>query len=483
MGSKVSLIQARSIGIRSSVVDSLLASEGRFIRTADVPAWIAERRTRQQCRVTQVPLSALPNWHFHPGTGDLVHSSGRFFRVQGLRGHTDYPEPAVFNQPVISQPEIGILGLLAKSFDGILYFLLQAKMEAGNVTLVQLAPTVQATRSNYTQVHGGTRPRYLEYFTERSRGRALTDQLQSEHGLFFLRKRNRNMIVVTEQDVPLHDDYRWLTLGQIRQLLEHDNLVNMDARTVISAIPLVAKIQDAAGWGLRNDSSPDTFDEAVRASSVLTSGVHTIEEIMGWLTEIRATVEVVADPVALSSLVGWTYDGVDIRRDDAQYFSVVGVTAEANSREVPTWAQPLVKPASRGVNAFLTKRIRGALHLLVQARMEPGLWNQVELAPTIQYLPGSVTPEDQEGPRYSDLIDELNGEAIRHSSIKSDEGGRFLYYQNRNLILEAPPDDDVDVPFTYRWMTLGQLNTLMRYGSYLNVEARSLLACLALRVR
>jgi NDP-hexose 2,3-dehydratase len=31
---------------------------------------------------------------------------------------------------------------------------------------VQLTPTVQATYSNYTQVHQGTRPRYVEYFLE-----------------------------------------------------------------------------------------------------------------------------------------------------------------------------------------------------------------------------------------------------------------------------------------------------------------------------
>jgi oxidase EvaA len=113
--------------------------------------------------------------------------------------------------------------------------------------------------------------------------------------------------------------------------------------------------------------------------------------------------------------------------------------------------------------------------------MEPGLWNQVELAPTIQYLPSAVEGENEHGPRYMDLIDELKDEGVRHSSIQSEEGGRFYHYQNRYLTLEASPDDEIDVPFNYLWMTLGQLNTLMLYGNHLNIEARSLLCCLNLR--
>ena len=38
---------------------------------------------------------------------------------------------------------------------------------------------------------------------------------------------------------------------------------------------------------------------------------------------------------------------------------------------------------------------RGLLHFLVQARMEPGVRNLIELAPTVQWLQGVPTDEDQ----------------------------------------------------------------------------------------
>src|SRR3990167_8887293 len=122
--------------------------------------------------------------------------------------------------------------------NGILYFLMQAKIEPGNINVVQLSPTLQATKSNYTQVHKGNTTLCLEYFFgERDDVEILLDQLQSEQCARFLKKRNRNIIIEVTSDIEVKEDFCWLTLGQIKQLLTFDNVVNMDTRTVISGIP------------------------------------------------------------------------------------------------------------------------------------------------------------------------------------------------------------------------------------------------------
>ena len=65
-----------------------------------------------------------------------------------------------WDQPIIVQKEIGILGILKKNNK----YLLQAKFEPGNINKIQISPTVQATKSNYTQVHGGKKVPFLNYF-------------------------------------------------------------------------------------------------------------------------------------------------------------------------------------------------------------------------------------------------------------------------------------------------------------------------------
>ena len=48
--------------------------------------------------------------------------------------------------------------------DGRLYFLMQAKVEPGNVNKYQISPTIQATKSNFTRAHGGKTPLFFDYF-------------------------------------------------------------------------------------------------------------------------------------------------------------------------------------------------------------------------------------------------------------------------------------------------------------------------------
>ena len=72
---------------------------------------------------------------------------------------------------------------------------MQAKIEPGNLNYVQLSPTIQATKSNYTQVHKGKESLYLEYFRDRT-NLVLIDQLQSEQGGRFFKKRNRNILIL-----------------------------------------------------------------------------------------------------------------------------------------------------------------------------------------------------------------------------------------------------------------------------------------------
>jgi oxidase EvaA len=108
--------------------------------------------------VNRIPFAELQKWYFDKDKGALRHESGRFFSIEGIKVQTNWGKINEWEQPIINQPEVGYLGIITKEFDGVLYFLLQAKVEPGNVNNVQLSPTLQATRSNYSQVHSGRKP-------------------------------------------------------------------------------------------------------------------------------------------------------------------------------------------------------------------------------------------------------------------------------------------------------------------------------------
>ncbi|MFH9065067.1 NDP-hexose 2,3-dehydratase family protein [Streptomyces coeruleorubidus] len=446
-------------GLPERLALSAASRKGVHLQTPEVIDWIDEFIRAHTFQVDRIPFAKLDGWSFAEPTGNLVHHSGRFFTVEGLRVAVGDPVHREWCQPTISQPEVGILGILAKEFDGVLHFLLQAKMEPGNPNLVQLSPTVQATRSNYTKVHRGADVRYLEYFTQPGRCRVIADVLQSEHGSWFLGKFNRNMIIEALDEVPLLDGFCWLTLGQIAELLHRDNTVNMDARTVLSCVPH----GDGEGRGL----TPDTA-------------------LMSWFTAERCTQQLRTERVPLGSLPDWTRDETSIRRADDRYFRVVAVSVRGDNREVSRWTQPLFEPVGTGVVAFLTHTFDGVPHVLAHARVEVGFRHTVELGPTVQCVPDNYAhPDGPDRPPYLDDVLTAPVSRIHYDTVHAEEGGRFLGAESRYLLVEADESQARRTPRPgYSWISAGQLTSLVGHSNYLNVQARSLLACLnATRLR
>lgn len=226
---------------REELVDLFLSRSVRNARhtDAEVDAWIDARRAESRLHTRLVPLDRIERWGIDPESGNIGHETGRFFTITGLKVRYRHLRAEIeWDQPIIDQPEVGILGILARRIDGLLHFCLQAKEEPGNIGAIQLSPTVQATYSNYTQAHGGALPPFVELFLEPPREAVMFARLQTEDGGRFLYKSNRNMVVLSPDvaDDSLPTGYIWLTLRQIALLIRRDNLVNACARSILAGL-------------------------------------------------------------------------------------------------------------------------------------------------------------------------------------------------------------------------------------------------------
>ncbi|MDQ7807637.1 NDP-hexose 2,3-dehydratase family protein [Amycolatopsis sp. A133] len=436
--------------------------------------WFESRRRTDSLRVDRVPLDELTGWHRRAGTADVVHDSGKFFSVRGLRVRTSLGPVHDWTQPIFDQPEIGVLGIVVKEFNGVLHCLMQAKAEPGDPGGVQLSPTVQATKSNYTQVHGGRPVPYLDHFRQPAHHRVLADVLQSEQGSWFYRKRNRNIAIEVTEDVEVLDGFHWLTIGQLHRLLAVDNIVNMDARTVLSCLPF-------SGPGLADGTGEDDeLSSAVaRSSSTDQPSRHSMGELLSWITDSRVRNEVDTTLIPLSEVAGWRLSAGRLSHHTGAYFDVLGVSVRAARREVGSWSQPMIEPTGQGVVAFMVKSIGGVLHALVNARVEPGYLDVVELAPTVQCNPenyGTVLAGHR--PPFLDEVLASTAEQRVFDTVLSEEGGRFYHATNRYLIVWTEPDRGLACPPDFRWITLAQLGALLQHSHYVNVQARTLVACL-----
>jgi oxidase EvaA len=475
--------------MQTRIAESAVSGGVQFTALPDFHAWLAGVAERTRMKVERIELDRLAGWRRDPLTGNIGHRSGGFFTVEGVEVRFPGNPVADWTQPIINQPEVGILGILVKEFDGVLHCLMQAKNEPGNCNGLQLSPTVQATRSNYTQVHRGRAVPYLDYFRDTSRHSVIADVRQSEQGAWFYRKRNRNMVVEVTGDVELLDGFCWLSLGQLHALLAVPDLVNMDARTVLSCLPFsgsgapASAVSGGGAAGVPGDGAAGAPGDAFRAALArscdpASGGLHGTGEVLSWITDVRSRTDLSAERIPLDGLRGWRRTDGRISHETGRFFDVVGVDVAAEGREVGGWMQPMIEPYGIGVIAFLVKQAGGVLHVLVHARVEAGYTDVVELAPTVQ-----CTPENYDhlppGARPPFLDEVLRAEPgrVRFDTILSEEGGRFYNARNRYLIVEADAGREPGHP-DYRWVAAHQLGELLRHSYYVNVQARSLIACL-----
>lgn len=464
-------------------IKSALSLESQFHSIEDVKKWVEHQNNKIKVNVSKIAFDELDQWRFSSDTFNLSHQSGKFFSIDGINVNTNWGSISNWQQPIINQPEIGYLGFITKEFNGVLYFLLQAKIEPGNVNYVQLSPTLQATKSNYSKIHKGKAPKYLEYFVNATPNQILLDQLQSEQGARFLKKRNRNIIIKIEEEISVLDNFIWLTLAQVKLLMQEDNLVNMDTRTVISGIPygnynkesieVIQLLQE------QNIKSKNSF-RFLKSTLQKTGGLHTFDDLIQFITKGKSYYELEVSKIPIENIRNWVIEDDSIHHIENKYFKVIATKVEIENREVVSWSQPMVEPSQEGICAFICKEINGLLHFIVQTKLEAGNFDILELAPTIQCLTGNYMNENGiSNLPFLRYALEVKKENIIYDTLQSEEGGRFYKEQNRNMLILADDSIELELPENYIWLTLNQMQTFIKFNNYLNIQARSLIAAIS----
>jgi oxidase EvaA len=446
--------------ISTAFINSVLNQD----KIEPVLEWIQRKSDAIKVNVNKIDFKDAKQWSI--SNIDLKHDSGRFFKIEGVNVKTN-DRLKEWDQPIINQNEIGYLGFIVKNINGVLKFLVQAKVEPGNINFVQLSPSIQATKSNFTKIHEGRSPYYLNYFQNVKRENIIVDQLHSEQGSRFLKKRNRNTIIYVEDEIELYDNFLWLTLGQLNKLIQLNNIVNMDSRTVLSCIQYFNNYQlsEAPFFSLRNKIFLNSYIEGFCMNS--------IEDILMFVTsqKFKKTLQVTKKKII--NLDNWLIEKDQIIHTSKRFFKVIAVEVEIEGREVSSWAQPMIEPLEAGVCVFICKRINDVLHIAIQSKVECGSFDTLELAPSLQTsIIDGKSYSDEEIPFIS-FFQQKKG-IIIHNSFQSEEGGRFYKEQNQNVIIESD-DIPTELPENFIWITLSQLNYFTKFNNILNIQTRNLM--------
>ncbi|MBE6904689.1 MAG: dNDP-4-keto-6-deoxy-glucose-2,3- dehydratase [Ruminococcaceae bacterium] len=445
-----------------ALVRSWAEPEGKVYSTCEILEWVEDRNRETNVAIRKISPAEDNSWRYIEDEGIIANAQRSFFFISGF-------EHENVQQPILIQDEIGYLGILCKEIDGVLHLLMQAKIEPGNVNKIQISPTIQATKSNFTQKHGGTRPAYLDYFWEADKHEIIVDQIQSEQASRFLGKRNRNILIVVDKtvDIDVLPTHRWMTLGQIKQLMKHDNLVNMDTRTVLSCIPFHLGDPRAA--------LPFFQDKALYRSIYFGNGINHLPNIYNYINNDRMFSGNKPRLIPLYNMKNWQWEKGEFVCKDGYHFKIVFCDIAIEGREVKRWTQPLFEAVGIATFGLLCCEVDGILRFVIKCKKEIGNFDGPELGPTLQ-LEADEQPRDDMERFFLSCYEQHRG--ICNDVILSEEGGRFYHEQNRNIILRLAADELPSLPKGYFMVDYRTLSMLVQVNNILNIQLRNLLSLL-----
>lgn len=453
------------------IVESWKEKENTAYTIDEILSWIEEKNRNLKVEISHIPFTEKEEWKYVKEENGIVNSKRTFFKIVGL---TQTEEDKYYEQPIIIQNEIGYLGIICKKVNGVLHFLMQAKIEPGNINKIQISPTIQATKSNFMQAHGGNVPAYLEYFTDTKKYEVIVDQIQSEQASRFLGKRNRNIIIRVEEEIEVLPSHKWMTLGQIKELMKIDNLVNMDTRTVISCIPFALRdYQYKELMYMQSVIDNQAFFHSVFSSSDSTK----LNRIYQFLNDYKMLNKKKIAVTDLHSLKEWKLkDSMEYVAPESE-FKVIYCDIAIEGREVRRWQQPLFAACGESVFGLMYRFKNDKMEFLVQSVSEVGCFDGIEIGPSVQLNPNEVKKPVREVDVF--FLEKMKAkEGVEFSGLFSEEGGRFYHEQNRNVLMRVGENELTKPPKGYFWVDFHTLNILIQFNNCLNIQLRNLLSIL-----
>jgi oxidase EvaA len=456
----------------------LLSEDGGLHPMTSLGRWLEGRRKFCDMHVEEILWPQSKEWVFDRHC--FRHCSGGFFRIVGATVYRDGKQQPHLEQPLIDQPEVGILGFIVRRSGLEVKILVQAKPEPGNIGFVLAAPSVQATVSNYTRRHQGKETLFLEYFLGTRKDTIISDSLQSEQGTRFLGKYNRNMIVEvpSEASIPESTDHKWIRVQELYSLLIQDFQINSDARSVLACGPWhklspnyepFERWRDEGGVGEALLSSYEASEKECALST---------KEIIDRLDRCQKTANFATAVVSLTDLAQWEMTERALRSINKSSFEVRQMEVVTSEREVNQWDQPLVTSGEEGQVILFAQKKNGILHFLFNCRAEIGFRERCQYGPTIQDLSCDSFILPALHKQACELKGHLGRSKHLFSILQSDEGGRFYQCVSRYSIRLLDKDEVIGTDQNLSWVNLHQIELLAKRPGFFSNEARTMISIL-----
>lgn len=188
--------------------------------------WLRAQRAGSTMTVERVPLSDVKDWGIQDAGARFGRPDGKFFNLVGAKITNAGREVQTWGQPLIEEMGEGAVVVFAAE-DGEHEeerYLVSARAEPGNAGkpgLMLLGPSLQASRSNLEQAHGGKRPPRAELLDN---GPVGWITIAHDGGRNIGKTVRYAVVEVKPESIALLSNERWFTREELQEAMAAGDL-------------------------------------------------------------------------------------------------------------------------------------------------------------------------------------------------------------------------------------------------------------------
>lgn len=167
----------------------------------------------------------------------------------------------------------------------------------------------------------------------------------------------------------------------------------------------------------------------------------------------------------LKDLKYWLINDNLIHHSSGKFFKIVGIDVKSNTRG-KNWDQPIIVQKESGILGIIKDKFQN--RYLLQAKVEPGNKNKLQLSPTVQ-----ATKSNYKRVHGGKKIPYLNFFLKNKNNFisQSEQGYRYLYKSNYNSLLITKKN--IKVLNNYYWLDMKDIIKIIKKRSIFNMDTIS----------
>jgi len=243
----------------------------------------------------------------------------------------------------------------------------------------------------------------------------------------------------------------------------------------INSLDLFKNFEELVNMTTENYDISQYEAEKIVENLICTNIISTMEDVLQFYDSQRKSNLAKVEEKDIKRLSKWKITDQKISHESGSFFQIIGIsTTNSTSREVGNmgWDQPIIQEKNNkgGLLGLIRTKINGLPHYLVEAKFEPGNFQDIQLSPTLQATFSNI--ERAHGGNPPSYVEFFRDYELKKNYLfnnwMTEDGGRLYKKRNLGLVKFVDYKEIGPLKSSFIFLSRHQIITLSKTDSIIN---------------